>query len=66
MCATRVSRATLRQAANDVGKRLGPARCPVHDKGPTNVHLHFDAAGAGDLEYESCCEKLGETISRLV
>jgi hypothetical protein len=56
----------LRQAARDVGVRLEKAKCPTHDKGPTNVRLHFDAAGAGDLKYESCCEKLGEQISKLV
>ena len=56
----------LRQAARDVGVRLEQAKCPTHDKGPLNVRLHFDAAGAGDLKYESCCEKLGEQISKLV
>jgi hypothetical protein len=30
------------------------------------VRLHFDASGAGDLKYESCCEKLGEAIAKLV
>lgn len=56
----------LRQAARDVGVRLGSAKCPTHGQGPTNVRLHFDASGAGDLKYESCCEKLGEAISKLV
>ena len=56
----------LRQAARDVGMRLASAKCPTHDKGPVNVRLHFDASGAGDLKYESCCEKLGEQISKLV
>ena len=56
----------LRQAARDVGVRLEQAKCPVHEQGPTNVRLHFDSAGAGDLKYESCCEKLGEQISKLV
>jgi hypothetical protein len=28
------------------------------------VRLHFDAGGNGDLKYESCCEKLGEAISK--
>ena len=56
----------LRQAARDVALRLEQAKCPAHDKGPTNVRLHFDSAGAGDLKYESCCEKLGEQISKLV
>ena len=56
----------LRQAARDVGVRLDGAKCPEHGKGPTNVRLHFDSSGSGDLKYESCCEKLGEAISKLV
>lgn len=56
----------LRQAAKDVGTRLAKAKCPTHGKGPTDIRLHFDARGAGDLKYESCCEQLGETISKLV
>lgn len=56
----------LRQAARDVGVRLAQAKCPTHDQGPTNVQLHFDNSGAGDLKYESCCEKLGEQVSKLV
>ena len=56
----------LRQAAKDVGTRLASARCPTHGKGPTDVRLHFDASGAGDLKYESCCEKLGEAVAKLV
>jgi hypothetical protein len=56
----------LRQASNDVGKRLALAKCPVHGKGPTDVRLHFNAAGAGDLKFESCCEELGKAIAKLV
>ncbi len=56
----------LRQAANDVGTRLEGATCPAHGKGPTDVRLHFDASGAGDLKYESCCEELGKAIAKLV
>jgi hypothetical protein len=56
----------LRQAARDVGVRLANAKCPTHDQGPTNVRLHFDSSGAGDLKYTSCCEKLGEAVSKLV
>lgn len=56
----------LRQAARDVAVRLSQAKCPTHDAGPTNVRLHFDAAGLGDLKYESCCEELGKEISKLV
>ena len=56
----------LRQAARDVSVRLSTVKCPTHDQGPTNVRLHFDTSGAGDLKYESCCEKLGEAISKVV
>lgn len=56
----------LRQAAKDVGARLAAAKCPAHGEGPTNVRLHFNASGAGDLAYDSCCEELGEAISKLV
>jgi hypothetical protein len=56
----------LRQAARDVGVALTNATCPEHAKGPTNVRLHFDASGAGDLKYDSCCAKLGELIAKLV
>jgi hypothetical protein len=56
----------LRQAARDVGTRLANAKCPTHGKGPTDVRLHFDAGGNGDLKYESCCEELGKAISKLV
>ena len=56
----------LRQAEQDLGKRLEKAKCPTHGKGPTQVRLHFDAAGTGDVKYESCCEKLGETIAKML
>ncbi len=56
----------LRQAARDVGGRLEKASCPTHGKGPTNVRLHFDASGAGDLKYESCCAELGEAVAKLM
>jgi hypothetical protein len=56
----------LQQAAKDVGTRLAKVKCPTHGKGPTDVRLHFDAAGAGDLKYESCCEKLGEAIAKML
>ena len=56
----------LKEAANNIGKQLSKAKCPTHGKGPTDVRLHFDAAGNGDLKYESCCEELGKAISKLV
>ena len=56
----------LRQAARDVGTKLDPVKCPTHGKGPTDVRLHIDASGNGDIKYESCCEKLGEAVSKLL
>lgn len=56
----------LRQAARDVGARLASAKCPEHHRGPTDVRLHVDARGGTDLKYESCCEKLGEAVSKLL
>ena len=56
----------LKQAAKDIGTRLSAAKCPTHGQGPTEVRLHFDAGGNGDLKYESCCEELGKAISKLV
>lgn len=56
----------LRQAARDIGARLEGARCPTHGKGPTDVRLHFDVSGRGDVKYESCCEELGEQIAKLL
>jgi hypothetical protein len=59
-------KSALKQAAKDIGTRLEAAKCPTHGKGPTEVRLHFDAGGNGDLKYESCCEELGKAISKLV
>lgn len=52
----------LRHAGQDVARRLEAIRCPVHHKAATNVRLHFDQRGAADLQYDSCCEKLGQRI----
>jgi hypothetical protein len=52
----------LRSAAQDVARRLASIVCPVHDKGPSNVRLHFNRHGEADLKYDSCCAKLGERV----
>lgn len=54
----------FRTAGNDVGRRLEGILCPVHQKAATRVRVHFDARGAADLQYDSCCEKLGEAVGR--
>jgi hypothetical protein len=56
----------LKDAAKNVGTQLAKAKCPKHGTGPTDVRLHFDASGNGDLKYESCCEELGKAISKLI
>jgi hypothetical protein len=54
----------LRAAGQNVGKRLEKILCPAHQKTATNVRVHFDARGNADLKYDSCCEKLSETIGK--
>ncbi len=56
--------AALKKAGNDMAAKLVKVSCPEHAKGPTNVRMHFDRNGAGDLKYDSCCEKLGQEVSR--
>ncbi len=53
---------TLRAAGQDVGKRLQDIRCPVHQKTAQHIRVHFDQKGNADLQYDSCCEKLGARI----
>jgi hypothetical protein len=57
----RVSSA-LRSAAQNVAQKLGNIRCPEHQKTASNVRIHFDSRGSADLQYDSCCEKLGQVI----
>ena len=52
----------LRSAAQDVAKKLGGVRCPVHQRTATDVRIHFDSRGSADLKYDSCCEELGRRI----
>jgi hypothetical protein len=56
--------AGLRGAGKEVGQKLAKVKCPVHGNGPTNVRVHFDARGAADLKYDSCCEALGSAVSK--
>ena len=54
--------AALRTAGRDIARKLEAIRCPVHQKIATQVRIHFDARGGADLQYSSCCEKLGAQI----
>ena len=54
--------AALRTAGQDVAHRLEGIKCPVHREAARNVRIHFDQRGDADLQYDSCCAKLGERI----
>jgi hypothetical protein len=52
----------LRAAGQDIARRLEAIRCPQHQTSATNVRVHFDSKGNADLQYDSCCAKLGQRI----
>lgn len=52
----------LKDAARQVGRTLEEIRCPVHKETASNVRVHFDAGGKADLQYDSCCDRLGKLI----
>jgi hypothetical protein len=54
--------AALKNAGQDIARRVGAVLCPVHKAAASNVRIHFDQRGSADLQYESCCAKLGERI----
>ena len=57
-------RSALEAAARDVASKIDRVRCAEHKRGALNVRLHFDKNGAADLQYDSCCAKLGELIGK--
>lgn len=57
-------RSALEAAARDVAGKLGRVKCAEHKRGALNVRIHFDKNGAADLQYDSCCAKLGELIGK--
>jgi hypothetical protein len=52
----------LRNAGQDIARRLDGILCPVHRKKATRIRVHFDQRGGADLQYDSCCERLGARI----
>jgi hypothetical protein len=54
--------AALKGAGQDIARRIGAVLCPVHNAAASNVRIHFDQRGSADLQYDSCCAKLGERI----
>lgn len=52
------------QAGRQVASKLECIRCPVHAETAKNVRLHFDASGNADLQYDSCCDRLGAEVRR--
>ena len=53
-------------AAREVGTKLDRVRCAKHKQPPTNVRVHFDASGAADLRYDSCCDELGRAVTKVL
>jgi hypothetical protein len=56
----------LRDAARDLGVRLAKVTCPEHGTPASDVRLHFDSSGTGDIKYESCCQKLGDAVAKVL
>lgn len=54
----------LESAGRQISGKLDKVKCPAHGSGPTNVRVHFDAKGAADLKYDSCCAELGQAVTR--
>ncbi|HEY1955568.1 MAG TPA: hypothetical protein VGH28_08145 [Polyangiaceae bacterium] len=58
--------AALKKMGDDVGKALSAVKCPEHKTTATNVRVHVNAAGEGDLRYDSCCDKLAAAITKVM
>jgi len=54
----------FRAAGAELGQKLEALLCPDHHRPASDVRVRFDAKGAIDLQYDSCCAKLGEVIGR--
>jgi hypothetical protein len=54
----------LRTAGLDIARKVAAIRCPVHKAAAKEVRIHFDPHGSADLQYDSCCEELGERIGK--
>ena len=57
-------RSALQGAARQVAAKLAKVQCPTHNRGPTDIRIHFDKSGAADLKYDSCCAVLGEKVGQ--
>jgi hypothetical protein len=54
----------FRAAGLDIGRKVEAIKCPEHGRPATQVRVHFDSQGGADLQYDSCCEKLGQAIGK--
>ncbi|MFO0678565.1 MAG: hypothetical protein U0169_18665 [Polyangiaceae bacterium] len=54
----------LAEAGRDIGRKLALVKCAEHGKTATAIRLHFEASGAADLKYDSCCAGLGAQIQK--
>jgi len=58
--------AALKKMGDDVGRALAKVKCPEHKEPPSNVRVHVNAAGEGDLHYDSCCDKLAAAVKNVM
>jgi len=56
----------LRTAGEDIARRLEAIHCDVHATTAANVRVHFGRNGSADLQYDSCCERLGRRIGEVL
>jgi len=57
-------RKPIEDLARQVGSNLDRIKCPQHGTTATNVRIHVSAQGSPDLNYDSCCARLGEAIGK--
>jgi hypothetical protein len=58
-------KSALSKVGKEVGTKLEPLRCPVHDKQVTNVRITVGPNGA-DIAYDACCTKLKAEVAKVL
>jgi hypothetical protein len=58
-------RTALGKVAKEVGAKLTPVLCPVHDQTVSRVRILVGPSGA-DIAYDACCDKLKEAVGAVL
>jgi hypothetical protein len=58
-------RTALGGVAKEVGAKLTPVLCPVHQKPVAKVRIVVGPGGA-DIAYDACCDKLKEAVGKVL